>query len=78
MARAFESSDEGMAVKTTDGEMVGKVEEIRGNTAHVRPESGLADSIRQKLGWTSEAGDTFELNHSQVDRIDDDGIYLRP
>ena len=76
MVRVFEASDEGMAVRTTDGELVGHVEEVRGNTAYVRPEAGLTESIRQRLGWESKTTETFTLTRSQVERFEDDGIYL--
>lgn len=62
---------------TADGTMVGHVQEIEEDTAHVSPESDLEGSIRQKLGWTGEDEEVYELPHSSVDSIDDRGIHLK-
>jgi hypothetical protein len=47
---AFEKKHEGMKVMTSDGDEVGRIESIRGDTAHVKPETGLSESIRRRLG----------------------------
>ena len=75
MAREFQSNDEGKTVRTKDGDDVGTIESVEGNTAHVKPESGLSESIRDRLGWSSDE-DMYELQHSNVDEISDDEVRL--
>ncbi|MFW5924276.1 MAG: hypothetical protein ACOCY7_00065 [Halodesulfurarchaeum sp.] len=79
MARDFQSDDEGKVVKTTDGNMIGRVDSVSGSTAHVRPEESLSQSIRRRLGWSEEGGsdETYELRHSDVETITDDEIHVR-
>ena len=77
MARAFNDDDKGKTVMTADGDTVGTVEDIAGDRAHVRPEADLSRSIRRRLGWTTEGEDVYELKHSAVDDIMDDGIKLK-
>lgn len=73
----FESEHEGRKVVTQDGDEVGTIESARGDTASVKPESGLSESIRQRLGWTDEGMDTFDLDYSNVDSDDGDEIRLK-
>lgn len=79
MARDFRSDDEGKHVKTTDGDMIGRVETVSGSTAHVRPEENLSRSMRRRLGWSEEGGsdETYELRQSDVETITDDEIHVR-
>jgi hypothetical protein len=77
MVREFESSDEGMKVMTADGDMVGTVEEIQSDRAHVKPDAGLSQNTRRKLGWTKQGEDTYPLKHSSVDQISGDEIHLK-
>lgn len=77
MARDFHEDDQGKQVMTADGDFVGTVENISGSQAYVKPDPGLAQGTRRKLGWTQEGEDTYPLRKSKVDRIDDDGIHLK-
>lgn len=76
MARDFQRSDEGMTVRTADGDDVGTIETVEGNTARVKPETGVSESIRETLGWGSNEHDIYELPHGQVARFDNDGVHL--
>jgi sporulation protein YlmC with PRC-barrel domain len=76
MARDFMAQDRGKDVVTADGETVGTVEDIDENTAHVKPDQSLDDSIRSTLGWTSEGADAYELDHSMVSEISDTKVTL--
>jgi len=71
------AEDRGKNVLTADGDMVGTIEDIKGSNAHVKPESSLDQSIRSKLGWTTEGEDVYELNHSAVSQISDDEVHLK-
>lgn len=77
MAREFESSDEGKTVRTKDGDEVGKIESVEGDKALVKPESGLSESIRNRLGWMSENEDEYELDSSKVDDVTDEEVRLQ-
>jgi len=76
MVRDFDSSDEGKRVMTADGDVVGTVEMIRGGNAHVKPDTGLSQSMRRRLGWPEQGEDTYRLQKSNVHEITDDGIHL--
>lgn len=77
MARAFRDSDEGMEVVTSDGDTVGTVADVRGDTARVKPDHGLGESIRQRLGWGDDTEDTYELSHDRVQSFSGNNIHLR-
>jgi len=77
MPRDFMAEDRGKNVLTADGEMVGTVEDIKGSNAHVKPEASLDQSIRSKLGWTTDGEDVYELRHAAVSEITDDEIHLK-
>lgn len=77
MVREFSKGDEGNTVMTADGENIGTVETIDGDMAHVKPDSGLTQSIRQKLGWTDENEEMYELDHSSVARITGTEVHLK-
>lgn len=72
----FDSKHEGMTVVTQDGNEVGTIESVRGDTAQVTPETGLSESIRRRLGWDDESRDTFELDYSNVDDVAGNEIKL--
>lgn len=76
MVREFEDSDKGRGVMTSDGTIIGHVQAVAGDVAHVTPENDLDGAIRQKLGWTAEEKDVYELPHESVKQIDDRGIHL--
>jgi sporulation protein YlmC with PRC-barrel domain len=77
MVRNFRPEDEGMTVMTKDGDTVGTVEKTMDTELHVRPDSGLSQSIRRRLGWSERDQDTFSVQKSKVDEITDDGIRLK-
>lgn len=66
-----------MTVETADGDEIGVIETIEGSTARVKPHSSLSDSIRNRMGWSSEKKEAYELPHSKVDRFDDDVVRLK-
>lgn len=70
-------ADEGKYVKNTRGDEVGLVVAVEHGTAHVKPDPGLTDSIRSKLGWgESNEEDTYELDQTQIESVTDDEIRL--
>lgn len=77
MPREFRSADKGMKVMTSDGDVVGTIENVSNKRAYVKPDTGLSDSLRRQLDWTDENQSTYELDHDAVDQIKDDGIHLK-
>lgn len=77
MARKFSPTDEGKHVLTADGDMVGRIDGVTGGKAHVTVDESLSQSVRQKLGWTTDGETTYELDSSKVDAIADDEIHLK-
>jgi hypothetical protein len=77
MPRDFESDDKGKRVVTADGDVVGTVDRTSGGSAHIKPDADMPRSIRRKLGWQDEEKDTYRLQKSNVDRINDDEIRLK-
>jgi len=76
MAGMFDSNDEGKRVVTKDGDTIGTVREVQDDQAHVETDSGLAESIRQRLGMDDDS-DTYVLREDDVDTHSDDEIQLR-
>lgn len=76
MARAFTEDDEGKTVVTADGDDVGMVTEVRGETAYVDADSNTFETVKSKLGWGDVDEDTYPLEHGQVDAITDDEVQL--
>jgi len=77
MARPFTNNDEGMTVRTADGEEVGTIETVEGSKAHVTPESSLSESIRTRLVLGDATDEMYTLDHSDVDSITEDGVELK-
>lgn len=77
MARKFKRSDEGMTVRTADGDEIGVIETVEGNTARVKPDPSISDSIRQRLGWESKGQAMYDLDHSKVDTFVQDEVHLK-
>jgi hypothetical protein len=83
MNHEFTDEDRGRPVRTDDGERVGTVSDVRDGRAHVEEDEGIADAIREKLGWDGDDdeddgdGRTHDLRDSAIDRVDDDGVWIR-
>jgi len=77
MARDFRASDKGLKVVTDDGETIGTVEQVSDGEAHVKPDSGLPDSMRDRLGWTAEGEEMYRLDHDTVAEITDTEVRLK-
>ena len=73
----FDEYDQGKEVLNADGDTIGVITEISGQTAYVDPEGGMTDKIMSKLGWSGGDDEDFRLRSSSVERITDDAVYLR-
>ena len=71
------SEDEGKHVVSANGDEIGMVTEVDGDTAHVDPDPGITDTIRSKLGWGDADRENYMLPSDQISTITDDEIRLR-
>jgi hypothetical protein len=69
--------DEGMDVLDTQGEEVGTVVTVEGDTAYVDLDPGLTDEVKSSLGFGDTDDDTYALRDEMVDTVDGDGVHLR-
>ena len=69
-------SDEGKKVVNASGESIGRVVEVRGDTAHIDPDPGMTDTIKSKLGWGESDEETYRLQASRIDTVTDDEVRL--
>ena len=77
MVREFKPEDEGMTVRAENGDRVGTIEKVEGDTAHVKPKSGLPQRIRTRLGWDDEQGSAYKMSRSQVKEFSGDEVHLK-
>ncbi len=78
MQRPFNDDDREKSVYTSDGQKVGRVRDVdndRATVEHTDDDDSLTDGIKDMLGW-SDDDETHELRQNQVDRYEDDEIYL--
>ncbi|KDS90994.1 hypothetical protein FK85_07555 [Halorubrum saccharovorum] len=68
--------DEGKRVVNKAGKKVGMVSKVQGNRVHVDPDPGITDTIKSKLGWGDADEDTYPIDESDIDSVDDDEVHL--
>ncbi|AEN05727.1 hypothetical protein [Halolamina sp.] len=68
--------DEGKPVRSTDGKNVGRVMAVEHGKMHVKPDPGLTDDIRSKLGLGTEDENTYVLTANSIEEITDDEVRL--
>lgn len=76
MSPTFTDDDVGKRVENANGEEVGVIAAIDGNTAHVDPDPGITDSIKAALGWESGSEDTLTLDAAAVSQISGNTVRL--
>lgn len=69
--------DEGKTVVNADGDEVGMVTEVRGETAYVDPDPGLTDAIKSNLGWEDVDTDDYPLKDDRIAGVDEDDDEIR-
>lgn len=78
MARNFSDDDRNKPVYTVDGTRVGTINEVEEDRARVHrdeDDESLTEEIADLLGWNDD-DESHELRHDQVDRYEEDGVYL--
>ncbi|MFD1512119.1 PRC-barrel domain containing protein [Halomarina rubra] len=76
MTTRFTDEDEDERVVDVQDDVVGRVVEVAGGTAHVDSDPGVTDTLRSKLGSVSADGDTFTIDESLVEAITDDVVRI--
>ena len=77
MCATFTDDEEGKRVVNENGEEIGIIERVEGDTAHVNPDPNITDSIKSKLGWGDADEETYALDTGTVEAITDDEIRIR-
>jgi hypothetical protein len=67
---------EGKSVVDHEGNTVGLVDEVDGETLYVEPDPGLADRISASLGWADRDDDDRPIDADRVDEVTDDRVVL--
>lgn len=67
---------EGKTVVDHEGNTVGLVEEVEGETLYVQPDPGLTDRISASLGWADRDEDDRPIDAGRVDQVTDDRVVL--
>ncbi|MFW5917018.1 MAG: PRC-barrel domain containing protein [Halorubrum sp.] len=52
------------------------VSQVEGNRAHVDPDPGVSDTIKSKLGWGDADEESYPIDESDIQSIDDDEVQL--
>lgn len=69
--------DEGKPVVNSMGDEIGIVSEVHNGAAHVKPDPGITDKIKSKLGWDQADEESYHLEEDRIDTVTDDEIRLR-
>lgn len=77
MRHDFTEDDEGKKVLHGD-DTVGRIVDVEHGTAYVDADPGLTETLLSKLGWADRDEETYPLQESIVQRVDDDAVYLEP
>jgi hypothetical protein len=76
MADIVSDDDQGKPVVDDNGEKVGVVSDVRGDTAYVDPQPGVRDKVKSRLGWSDADADDYPLDGDEIATITDDEIRL--
>lgn len=67
---------EGKTVVDHEGNTVGLVDEVEGETLYVEPDPGLTDRLSASLGWADRDDDDRPVDADRVDEVTDDRVVL--
>lgn len=75
--RTITEDDRGKRVVNANGDRIGMISDVRGDTAYVDPDAGIGDRILSKLGWKDEDEDDYPLDRSKIESITDEEVRLK-
>ena len=70
------SDDTGKRVVNANGDEIGMVSEVEGDTARVDPDPDLSGSIKSKLGWGDSDQADYVLKQDRVSMVTDDEVRI--
>ncbi|SEV85348.1 helix-hairpin-helix domain-containing protein [Natrinema salifodinae] len=76
MCARFSEDDVEKRVENANGEVIGAITAVEGDTAHVEPKQGVMDSIRAALGWNRTHEDTVLIHEDAIAGVSADVIRL--
>lgn len=76
MCVTFTEDDREKRVENANGELIGTITEVEGESATVEPRNGVLDSIRATIGWNDTPPDAISVGASTVDEITADTVRL--
>ena len=68
---------EGKTVVDHEGNTVGLVDDIEGETLYVEPDPGLTDRLSTRLGWADRDEDDRPIDADLVEEVTDDAVVLK-
>ncbi|EMA33415.1 hypothetical protein [Halobiforma nitratireducens] len=74
--QTFTEADLEKRVENANGEVIGTVTEVTGETALVEPRPGVVDSIKAVLNWRETPSETVSIRARTVDEITADAVLL--
>jgi hypothetical protein len=69
--------EEGKRVVNADGETIGVVSGVRGETAYVDPDPSMGERIKSMLGWEHIDDGDYPLDTDLIDTVDEDEVRLK-
>jgi len=69
------ADDEGKTV-VHGNDTVGRVVEVRNDTAYVEPDPGVAETVKSKLGWADRDEDSVALDANAIEEVTDYQVRL--
>lgn len=69
--------DVGKRVVGSNGEVIGTIVEVEGDTAYVEPAPSITEKIRSRMSYESVERKSYPLIQGAVGNITDDEIYLK-
>lgn len=69
------ADDEGKKV-VYDGNTIGRVVEVEGETAYVDPDPGITETISSKLGWADADAESVALDEDSIVEVTDDEVRI--
>ena len=75
MSAHLSGDDEGKKV-TYQGDAVGRVVEVEGDTAYVDPDPGITETVSSKLGWADHGEDSIALHDDSIVEVTDDAVRI--
>lgn len=67
--------DEGKKV-TYEGDTVGRVVDVEGDTAYVEHDAGITETVKSKLGWADHDADSIALEENSILEVTDDEVRI--